>query len=172
MQKAIGSLTTPIFTRLLSPAEYGQFSVFNSWMGVISIFVTLNLSAGIYTQGLIKYDSERDVFSSSLQGVTLTLTMFWGLVYFCFSDFWNQLFQFTSLQMLFMLVLIWLSAVFNFWASEQRVLYKYKTLVAVTMLVAFAQPVVGIIFVLLAEDKVTARIFSAICVEAVCYTGL
>ena len=56
LQKGISTVSTPIFTRLLSTAEYGQYNVFNSWLGIITIFVTLNLSAGVYTQGLVKFD--------------------------------------------------------------------------------------------------------------------
>ena len=30
-QKGINIITTPIFTRLMSKAEYGSYSVFNTW---------------------------------------------------------------------------------------------------------------------------------------------
>ena len=43
LQKGISSITTPIFTRLLTTDEYGQYGAFNSWLGIITIFVTLNL---------------------------------------------------------------------------------------------------------------------------------
>ena len=51
LQRGISTITTPIFTRLLSTAEYGQYSVFNSWLGIITVLVTLNLYSGVYTQG-------------------------------------------------------------------------------------------------------------------------
>ena len=54
LQKGISSITTPIFTRLLTTDEYGQYGAFNSWLGIITIFVTLNLFYGVYTQGLVK----------------------------------------------------------------------------------------------------------------------
>ena len=148
LQKGISSITTPIFTRLLTTAEYGQYNIFNSWLGIVTIFVSLNLSAGVYTQGLIKFDQERNVFSASLQGLTLTLTAIWTLIYALFHSFWNNLLSLTTVQMLAMLVMIWTSSVFNFWASEQRVILSYKKLVIVTLLVSFAKPVVGISFVL------------------------
>ena len=72
LQKGISMLTTPIFTRLLSTAEYGQYNVFNSWLSIVTIFVSLDLAAGVYTQGLIKFEPERKVYSSSLQGLTTT----------------------------------------------------------------------------------------------------
>lgn len=47
MQKGIATITTPIFTRILTTAEYGQYSVFNSWMQIITPIVCLNLYAGV-----------------------------------------------------------------------------------------------------------------------------
>lgn len=165
-------LTTPIFTRLLSTSEYGQFNVFNSWLGILTIFITLNLSYGVYTQGLIKFEEERKEYSSSLQGLTVILVLGWTVVYLLFHDFWNQLFALTTVQMLAMLIMMWTTSAFNFWAGEQRVLYKYRHLIIVTLLVSLAKPVVGIIFVILAEDKVTARILGLVLVELIGYTGL
>lgn len=172
LQKGISTITTPIFTRILSTAEYGQYNVFNSWLSIVTIFVTLNLSYGVYTQGLVKFEDERNVFSSSLQGLTLVLVIGWTLVYVLFHNFWNRLFSLTTVQMLSMLVMIWSTAVFGFWAAEQRVLYKYRTLVVLTILVSVAKPVVGVIFVLLSKDKVTARILGLVLVELIGYTGL
>lgn len=171
-QKGISNITTPIFTRLLTTEEYGQYNVFNSWLWIVTIFVTLNLYCGVYTQGLVKYSDERNVFSSSLQGLTTFLTVAWTIVYLCFHNFWNELFSLTTVQMLAMLIMIWTTAVFNFWASEQRVLYKYKILVMITVLVSVLKPIIGIVFVVNAEDKVTARILGLVLVELIGYTAL
>ena len=172
LQKGISSLTTPIFTRLLTTDEYGQYNAFNSWLSIITIFVTLNLFYGVYTQGLVKFEDERKVYSSSLQGLTLTLCLAWTGIYLLFRDFWNSRFSLTTVQMLAMLVMIWATAVFNFWAAEQRVTYSYRRLVLLTLLVSAAKPAVGIFFVLHAHDKVTARILGLALVEIVAYTGL
>lgn len=172
LQKGISMLTTPIFTRLLSTSEYGQYNVFNSWLSIVTIIVTLNICAGVYTQGLVKYEEDRYIFSSSLQGLTAFLVFMWTMVYLLFRNFWNSLFSLTTVQMLAMLVMIWMTAVFNFWASEQRVLYKYRELVGLTLLVSLAKPIIGIVFVILADDKVTARILGLALVEIIAYTGL
>lgn len=172
LQKGISTLTTPIFTRLLSTSEYGSYTVFNSWLGIITIFVSMNLSAGVYAQGLVKFETERNVFSSSLQGLTLTLLVGWSAVYVLFRDFWNAAFSLSTVQMLAMLVLIWTSAVFGFWAAEQRVKLSYLKLVVVTLIISLAKPVVGILFVLHSEDKVTARILGLALVELIGYSGL
>lgn len=172
LQRGISMITTPIFTRLLTTAEYGQYNVFNSWYGIISIIVSLNLWAGVHAQGLVKFDKERAVFSSSLQGLTTVLVLAWSGIYFIFRDFWNGIFSLTTVQMSALLIMVWTSASFCFWTNEQRVEYKYRALVIITLLVSLLKPLLGILLVTHAEDKVTARILGLALVEVVCFTGL
>ncbi len=171
LQKGISVITTPIFTRLLSTEEYGQFSVFNSWLSIISIIVTLQLTAGVYTMGIVKFKEDEKQFTSSLQGLNLVLCLAWTGIYLVFHDFWNGLFSLTTVQVLAMLLMIWASSTFAFWMTTQRNAYRYKALVLVTLLVSLAKPLVGILFVVLAEDKVTARILGLVLVEVIAYSG-
>ena len=172
LQKGISTITTPIFTRLMSAAEFGEYSVFNSWASIIGIVVTFQLSYGVFTQGLVKYETEQKAYASSLQTLSLALCCIWTCVYLLFKEYWNTLFGLTTVQMLLMLLMIWSTAVFNFWAAEQRVTLHYKELVTLTIAVSIAKPVIGIIFVCNAQDKVTARIFGIALVEFVAYSGL
>ncbi len=172
MQKGISTITTPIFTRLLTAEEYGQYNVFNSWLGIITIFVSLNLSWGVYTQGLVKFEDDRKIFSSSMQGLSLTLSIVWLIIYILFKDSINNILGLSTVQMLLMIMMIWTTAIFNLWASEQRVLYNYKMLVFITIAVSLFKPIIGIILVANFTDKVTARIFGLAIVELVAYIGL
>jgi len=138
----------------------------------VTVFVTLNLSSGVYAQGLVKFDDERKILSSSLQGLMTVLVLVWTAIYLVAHDFWNGLLGLTTVQMLAMMVMIWATAAFGFWANEQRVSYQYKNLVILTFAISLAKPIVGIVFVLLAEDKVTARILGLVLVELVGYTAL
>lgn len=170
LQKGISVITTPIYTRLLSTSEYGQFNVWNSWLGIITIFVSLNLSLGVHTQGLIKFSDDAKRFTAALQGMTTMMVFFWTIIYLSFRDFWNHLFNLTTVQMLSMFAIIWTGAVFNFWSNEQRVKFSYRKLVIVTLLASFAKPILGIGLVMTAEDKVTARILAMVVVELTVYS--
>lgn len=171
MQKAVSVISTPIFTRLLTPAQYGEYNVFQSWMGIITVIVTLNLFYGVFLQGMVKFEHEQKVYASSMQGLTLTLCTFWTVIYFIFRQFFNNLFSLNTLQMTFMLALIWTTAVFNFWSTEQRVNNKYRLLVALTLLVMFAQPAIGMVLVTLSDEahKATARILGMLIVNVAAY---
>lgn len=172
LQKGVSVITTPIFTRLLTTNEYGQYNIFNSWLGILSVFITLQLFSGSFTQGMVKYKELKVKYASSLQGLCLTLVLGWTIIYIFFRNFWNCLFKLTTVQMLAMLLIIWTTAVYNFWSVEQRVDFKYRKMVLVTAFVTIGKPVVGIVFVTLAEDKVTARILGIVLVEFICFTWM
>lgn len=172
MQKAVSVISTPIFTRLLTTQQYGEYNVFQSWMGIITVIVTLNLFYGVFLQGLVKFEHEAKIYASSMQGLTLALCSFWTIVYFIFHDFFNQLFELNTVQMTFMLIMIWTSAVFQFWSAEQRVNNKYRLLVGLTILVMIAQPAIGVVLVQLSDAayKATARIMGMVIVNIAAYT--
>lgn len=172
LQKGISMITTPIFTRIMSTSDYGQFGVFNSWYGIISIIVALGLAGGVHVQGLVKFDQERKVFTSSLQGLTLLLVLTWLLIYICFSKYWNSLFQLSTIQMLSMFIIIWTTAVFGFWANEQRTSYSYKTLVIITLLSSILKPTIEIVLVLNYKDKATARIVCWVIADLITFSWM
>lgn len=169
LQKGMSMITTPIFTRIMSTEDYGQLGAYYSWSSIIGAIVCLNLFAGVYTQGLVKFEEDKYRYSSSLQGLCLTLTLAWSVVYFIARNFWNNLFSLTTPQMVAMLITIWLSASFSFWSVEQRVEMTYIKLVMIIMVASVLQPLVSIIFVLHNDDKVMARIMGGLVVEIVLY---
>lgn len=172
LQKGISMITTPIFTRILTTTEFGQYTVFNSWLGIVTTFVSLQLSMGVFSQGLIKFEHQRKKFASSIQFLSTCLVFSWTVIYLIGREFWNGLTGLTTVQMMAMLVIIWSNTAFEFWASEQRVLYRYKALVIVTLMSSLMKPTVGIIMVMNAADKVTARILGLALVNLVAFTGL
>ncbi|MBR5340084.1 MAG: oligosaccharide flippase family protein [Lachnospiraceae bacterium] len=169
MQKGVSVITTPIFTRLLNTEEYGQYNVFNSWYSVLAVFVTLRLYFGVYSQGLVKFDKIRSRFSSSLHGLTLTLCVVWLGIYFAFSAFWNRLLSQSTSSMMAMFIIIWATAVFNFWAANERVEYQYKRLLIVTIIITVAKPLVGVLMVVNSPDRFLGRVWGLAFVELGAY---
>ena len=172
VQKGISIITTPIFTRILSTAEYGEYSVFYSWLQILAPIICLNLYSGVYSQGIVKFEEERDKFTSTLQGLMLSLVLVWTLVYLGTKDFWNNLFGFSTHQMVAMFLMIWASGVFSFWAMSKRVDYKYQKLVTITLIVAVVQPTLSIVLISVSEDKVSARIWGVAFIQLVFYGGM
>lgn len=172
IQKGISVITTPIFTRLLSTKQYGIFSIYNSWSGIVTVLVTLNIMAGVYAQGLVKFENEKKVYTSSLQGLCSIMCLCWMIIYLIFNSSINKLIGLSFLQTLLMMIDVWLLAVFQFWSVEQRNEFEYKKLVQLSILVSILSPLVSVVFVVFSQDKVTARILGMVLVDALFFVRL
>ena len=61
VQKCIVLITLPIFTRLMTTQQYGQYSIYQSWMNIVAIFATLNLQYGSFDTAMIKFENDREI---------------------------------------------------------------------------------------------------------------
>lgn len=172
LQKGIQMISTPIFTRILSTSEYGQYSVYTSWFNIISIFATLNLASGVFMQGLIKFEDDKDVFTSSLQGLSTVTISVSAAIYLLFHNFWNAVFDLPFILMVAMFIDMVLQIAFQFWSSRQRVDFKYGKLIYITLFNALATPIVGIICVTHTMEKVEARVLSSIVIDLIAFCSL
>ena len=75
----INYITTPVFTRILSTADYGTISVYNSWFSIIQVIATLTMVyPGILQVGLYEHSDNRWKYLSSVMGCISIVTC--GLV--------------------------------------------------------------------------------------------
>ena len=162
LQKGITTITTPIFTRLFTTEQFGTYSVYQSWLGIISAIITLNLSAELYVQGLVKNEEDGNRYTSSMLGLASLTALIFFVIYLCFNSFFHSLLDLSFTLMVCMFVCILMSTTFQFWANRQRVYYKYKKLVCVTLIKTLCIPTLGILAVINspASFKVEARVLA------------
>lgn len=167
MTRGISLLTTPIFTRLFTTEQYGIYSVFNSWLEIVTIFASLKLGYGVYIQGLVKFSDDQDCFSSSLLGLASTWCGGVFILYLIFHKMFNRLLGLETPMMVCMFIMVISTVALDFWLARERNEFKYVTVVKVTMFVMILKPVLGIIAVLLSNNayKVEARIATLALVE-------
>ena len=172
MQRGISVITMPIWTRLFSSEEFGKFSIFYSWKSILTVFVTFNLAAGVFTRGLLKFEEQQEDFVSSMEGLLSVISLVFLCAYIPFRTFWNSLLSLTTPLMLCMFAMLWTETVFAFWAAREQFNYRYKKLIAITLSMSLINPLVGIVCVLLfPNQKVESRIFSMTVLQIIVYTG-
>ncbi len=166
LQKGISMLSMPIFTRILTPEQYGVYSVYQSWYHIVIIFATLNLFYGVYNKGLTKFHNDKEKFTSSMLGLSTVLTCGLFIVYLFGMDFWNNLLGLSTLYIVLMFIELLFVPAYSFWAASQRFEYEYKKLIFVTFIIAIGSPLIGIIAVLSTEYKAEARVLSYVLLQA------
>ena len=159
LQRSISIVTTPIYTRMLNTYEYGQYGIFTSWKGLLSCFITLQIFSSVYMQAIIKHENERDKYTSAMEGLTLVMVVTWLGFYLITRVVWNEKIGLNTPQIIAMFIVIWGNAVFEFWSTAQRVDYKYRGLLIVTLAMALVQPVLCIFFIKFFTNKVTGLVW-------------
>lgn len=167
LQKGISFITVPIFTRLLTTEEYGTYSLYLSWLQIITIITSLNLFNGVLDNGMSKYEDDRDRFISSMQGLTITLTTVVFIVYLVASNLWSRLLGLAPVYILLMFIEMYVRPSMLFWSGRQRFEYKYKEQVFATLAKSIANPVLGLVMVYTIADRSFARVLSIVIVEVV-----
>ena len=167
VQRGINFLTMPIFTRIMPTADYGTYTVYNSWYTIIVIFATLNLSAFVFSKGMVKFSDDRDGFELSLQSLNLTITAGLLCIYVILQTFINKFTGLSTVIMLLMFLQIAIEPSIHYWTARNRFEYKYKRVVGATIGIALLNVILGVVLVLLLPDPALARILSIVVVATV-----
>ena len=159
LQKGIVFITTPIFTRILSKEEFGTVSIYMSWMAIITIFATLELPTGVFNKAMLKYEEDRDGYTSSSLVLASLSTIILFLIYLCFSKKINIFLGLDSAIVVLMFIDIFFTTAITFWSVRKRFEYKYKSVVSVTIIANVVATLLSLIFTLCSvEHKDLARI--------------
>lgn len=165
LQKGIVYFSTPIVIRILPTDQFGEYTVFQSWYQIVSVFATLNLSAGVYNNGLTKFNADKKRFIGAMQGLSTSTTALLLVFFATMPQFWESLLKLNGLLILGMFVQMFFEPAFLFWAAEQRYMYKYSSLVAVTVIMTLGSTIAGILAVLYIECKAETYILSFVAVH-------
>lgn len=107
---------------------------------------------------MVKYETRRNEYISAIQGICLLLSAVFLIIYLPFRNVWNQLFELPTIFVLLMISEIIFSTATTLWMGKKRFEYKYKSVVAVTLLTAIFSPVLAYILVCMVDQKGYARI--------------
>lgn len=165
IQKCISIITTPIFTRMLTTTEYGQYSLYNSWLQIFTIVTTLRLNYGIFNKGMSKYKDRRDEYTSAMQGLTSVITLICFIVYLLFRSQINKITELSTFITIAIFIQLLVTPAFSFWTVRQRYEYKYKAVIFATAALAITNPLIGILAINVSNNKGLARILSCIGVQ-------
>ncbi len=160
LQKGISFITVPIFTRLMTPEQYGQFSVYNSWHLIITIFATLNLSAGAFNNGMTKFPNDRSRYISSMQGLSTLVTLVLLVIYLPLQNVINEFTGLSTVLMLIMFAELLTVPAVLFWSARQKYEFKYVALVLYTFIVSVLSPGVSLLAVIVSDEKGIAKIMA------------
>ena len=159
----INYITTPIFTRLLSGAEYGTVAVYNSWYAIVRVFASMTLIfPGILNVGLYDHSENRWKYLSSMLGITTLCSAVLGILYGIFPGAFQSLLGLDHSLMVLMVLSCFALPATTFWTMKQRYEYRYQVTFFVSVGSAVLAQAVSVAAVMAArEDLAQVRLWSA-----------
>ena len=157
MARGVAFITTPIFTRLMTKADVGNYSNFSSWLAILTSVITLDLYTSVT---LAKFDFKEkidDYISSVLTLGTLATFVF----FLCSLPFKDSIINILSLNefeyyLLFLIPMF--SPSLHMFQIKSRLEYKYKLSVSFSLGSTVLSAIFGLICVLSFNNKLVGRL--------------
>ena len=150
----INYITTPIFTALLTTAEYGTVAVYNSWFDIVKVFASMTLIyPGILNVGLYDHRENRWKYLSSMLGITTFCTAVLSVLYIIFYNSANTALGLPPSLVILMLLTSVFTPATIFWTFKQRYEYAYKSAFYVSVGSAVFAQIISVIAVVVAKNS-------------------
>ena len=160
--RGIGFLSTLIFTRLLTAEEYGLFSLYTSWLAILSAFCTLEIGGGTISRGLQEYRERKGEYLSCVMLLVACVSGACALIYFLFFDFFSGITGLGALESLLLFLGCIFGAVITVFTAGERNEYRYRSVALFNLGTAILMPIVSILFIRFTPFHGEARIFGQV----------
>lgn len=162
MIRAVGIITSPIYTRLLSPEEKVLADNFNSY---VSIFTTVTCLCLIYSVGRAKLDFP-DTFDSYMSAIQ-TLSSGFGVMVLCIAminaDRLSALMQYQRLELFLMFLYLVVYPSIDYMQYKYRFEYRYRENIAISVIICISTVIMSIALILaMPADKSLAKILGTV----------
>lgn len=150
--KAITILTTPIFTRMMSTADYGLATTFTSWYTLLLVFSSLNLT---YSIGRAKLDfpNKLDEYVGSMQLLSAAVTAVLGVIGIVFINPIAEFMELNPNLVLLLIVYLFFAPSISFTQSKFRYQYKYKGNIGITAYITVSSVLVTLLLMCIFKSE-------------------
>ena len=159
--RSISVVGTPIFTRLLTPAEYGVFPHYMTYFSLFSAIATLELSGSVILRGMQRFANGRDRLVSGAVGLCGLCWAVFSLGYFGLSLAVGDISGLGGTMTAVLLVHVLFNAIISIYTARLRYEYKYRAVAAVNLASAFLSPILAITLISVTNAGGSARPYAA-----------
>ena len=166
LERGAALIFTPLFTRLLAPGEYGVYSLYTSFMGIFTVFITLELSGNIVYRGLSGFRGREAEFMRAALGLISLSALLFAVV---LSVFGAQLSAITGLSiqaLSFLAIQVYLNGIVNLYTARERYRYRYYRAILPNLAISVLSPLLAFVITRFFGVGAPSRIYAFIVVTA------
>lgn len=161
-------LFTPLYTRVLTEAQYGMYNNYLSWQSIFVAVLSLDLASSVAIAYVDhKKKEEFHDYISTITFLSAAIPLVFSVIILMFRDFFSELLSLEPLYIVLLLINVCTTSALQIFQAEQRSKVEYKLSSALTLGTSFGSMVMTLLFVTVFPDKLLAVILGAIAVNTV-----
>ncbi len=149
--RAVAIITTPIYTGMLTTADYGKANTYNSWIDVFNVFACLCV---VYSIGRAKLDfrDKFDEYMSALQGLSSSFGLILLVFAFIFRESLSARIHYEVPLVVGLFAYLCVSPSVEYMMQKCRYEYRYKENILISLITCVGQVALSITLMLLFSD--------------------
>lgn len=158
--KGIAFITTPIFARLMSEADYGEFSNFASWQTTLFLISGVELYSTL-NRAYYDYTEDYDKYVSSITFLGFVITALFYVVFMLCGDAIYRIVSIPKEYVHLLFVFLLFQSCKEIYMAREKTLYHYKSVAAMSVINLIFPTLVAVIMVILSDETnhLAARIY-------------
>lgn len=173
ISKSIIYLCTPLYTRLLTTAEYGQYSNFISWQSILVALLTFDLSSSVGIAYIDYRDKDTfDEFISTISICSVIIPLSFCLIILSFHSYFSEFFDLGRNHLFILIFFLCFCNILDIFQAEQRSKIKYRVSSILTLGVSCGGVILTLALIFVMEDKLLAVLLGNILFSAVVNLGI
>jgi len=150
--RAVAIITTPIYTGMLTTADYGKANTYNSWIDVFNVFACLCV---VYSIGRAKLDfkDKFDEYMSALQGLSSSFGFVLLILAFIFREALSGWIHYEVPLAVGLFAYLCVSPSVEYMMQKCRYEYRYKENILISLITCVGQVVLSVLLMLLFNDS-------------------
>ena len=161
LTKAFAFISTPIFSRLMTKSEFGSFSNFTAWIGILTPILTLDLRNTINRSKYV-YGTENDSYLKTILLTSAAVLFFFGAIFELNNTFFCNFFSMNIVYIRMMVLYMMFNCAFDYQQIQFQIYRKYKIYIFYTICTTIMSLALSIALVVCLEDKVIGRILGLV----------
>ncbi|MBR5066731.1 MAG: oligosaccharide flippase family protein [Lachnospiraceae bacterium] len=155
--KSMVFLTSPIFNRLMSKSEVGDFSNYSVWVTILAIVFTLDLYSAV-SVARFDYKDELDDFIGSSLILGSSITLFFYFLAIIFANPITKWMGINKLELHIAFAYFLVCPALQMYQLKSRIQYKYIASTVVTLLSTIFATAGSLVAIIILEDNLLGRI--------------
>ncbi len=159
--QGLSFITLPIYTRVMSQEDYGNYNLYSSWVGIFSIFLGLQIS-GSFSIAKIKYEDKfKEYIASSTTIATIVFVVF-SSISLIFHKNIEKILGFSTGILMFILIQGYLTHLQSSLSQYYIQTQETKKQLILSFFMSFGNVVLSLLFLCTLKNDFLARILGGI----------